>query len=91
MAIIDSPLHTAHLAPDALAFGTDPTPGIVSLDVRNDGAVTVWRRVEGRVLREQDSFEPWFLASSLDVLAPLGDRLVPLERDQPVPSEALAG
>ncbi len=91
MTVTETPLHAAHLDPNALAFGTDPTPGIVSLDVRNDGAVTVWRRVAGRVLCEHDSFEPWFLANSLDVLAPLSDRLVRVERNQAVPEGALAG
>ena len=38
MTVSETPLHAAHLDPNALAFGTDPTPGIVSLDVRNDGA-----------------------------------------------------
>jgi DNA polymerase elongation subunit (family B) len=79
------------LDPEALVFGADPTPGIVSVDVRADGSVTVWRRVDGQVLRETDSHEPWFLARSLDVLAPLGDRLVPLQRGQPIPADALAG
>ena len=71
------------LDPEALVFGADPTPGIVSVNVRADGTVTIWRRVDGQVLRETDTHEPWFLARSLDVLAPLGDRLVPLERGQP--------
>ena len=73
----------ARLDPEALVFGADPTPGIVSVNVRADGSVTIWRRVDGQVLRETDTHEPWFLARSLDVLAPLGDRLVPLERGQP--------
>jgi len=34
------------------------------------------------VVCERDTFEPWFLAASLDVLAPLGDRLARLERGQ---------
>src|SRR5947208_1239112 len=79
------------LDPEALVFGTDPTPGIVSVDVRAEGTVTIWRRVAGHVRRETDSHEPWFLVRSLDVLAPLGERLVPLERGQPVPGDALAG
>ena len=35
------------LDPEALVFGTDPTPGIVSVDVRAEGTVTIWRRVDG--------------------------------------------
>ena len=91
MTVTSASVPTDHLNPDALVFGANPTRGIVSLDVRSDGAVTLWRRVEGQVLRETDSYEPWFLARDRDVLAPLGDRLVPLERGQPVPAEALAG
>jgi DNA polymerase I len=81
----------ALLDPEALVFGIDPTPGIVSVAVRADGSVTIWRRVDGQVRRETDTHEPWFLARSLDVLAPLGDRLVPLQRGQPIPEKALAG
>jgi len=85
------PVPSAGLDPESLVFGADPTPGIVSVDVRSDGSVTVWRRVDGAVARERDTYEPWFLARSHDVLAALGDRLVPLERGQPVPPDALAG
>ncbi len=89
----DSPVESVNpLDPDVLLYGADPTPGIVSLDVRNDGTVTVWRRISrDEVVCERDTFEPWFLAASLDVLAPLGDRLVRLERGQPVPADKLAG
>jgi len=80
------------LDPEVLLFGADPTPGIVALDVRNDGAVTLWRRLgPDTVVCEQDTYEPWFLAASLDILAPLGERLARLERGQPVPSDKLAG
>jgi len=85
------PVPSAGLDPESLVFGADPTPGIVSIDVRGDGSVTVWRRVDGAVAPERDTYEPWFLARSRDVLAALGDRLVPLERGQPVPPDALAG
>jgi len=80
------------LDPEVLLFGADPTPGIVSLDVRNDGTVTLWRRGDrDTVVCESDTYEPWFLASSLAVLAPLGDRLVKLARGQKVPADKLAG
>lgn len=81
----------AALDPVALVFGSDPTPGIVSVHAGGDGAVTVWRRVDGQVLRETCAFEPWLLARSLDVLAPHGARAVPVERGQPIPENALAG
>jgi len=87
----DAPPKIRAIDPQTLLFGLDPTPGIVALDVRPNGAATVWRRVDGAVVREQDIYEPWFLARSLDVLANLGDRLVPLRRDEPVPPRALAG
>ncbi len=86
-----TPSPASVLDPRTLLFGVDPTTGIVSLDVRNDGTATVWRRVEGRVVREDDIYEPWFLARSPDILAPLGASVVPLRRDQPVPLDAKAG
>jgi DNA polymerase elongation subunit (family B) len=60
---------------DELLFGWDPTPGIVSVWADQDGQALVWRRVEGRLVRERAGFRPWVLASTLDDLAHLGDAL----------------
>lgn len=73
-----------------LVFGTDPTPGIVSVTARPDGTATVWRRDGGRVVRETEAFDPWFLARSPEVLEPLGRSVVELPREASVPDGALA-
>jgi DNA polymerase, archaea type len=45
---------------DAL-WGWDPTPGIVSVWADSRGRATVWRRVDGRLIREDEQFRPWIL------------------------------
>src|SRR5690242_10946047 len=76
--------------------GRDPTPGIVSVSVNSDGSVRVWRRVRhagqggDAVVAETDRFLPWFLATSLDVLAPLGEGLRRGLPGAPYPDGALA-
>lgn len=55
--------------------GWDATPGIVSVWAEGDGKVTVWRRVEGVLVREDVRFRPWILLDRLDDLAHLGGRL----------------
>jgi DNA polymerase elongation subunit (family B) len=60
---------------DELLFGWDETPGIVSVWASSDGEALVWRRVEGRLVRERAGFRPWVLAASLADLAHLGDAL----------------
>lgn len=64
---------------DEWLWGWDPTPGIVSVWAEPDGRAWVWRRerTAARVIREEDSFAPWMLLSSLEDLSHLGDRLVP--------------
>ena len=56
-------------------WGWDATPGIVSVWADGNGRATVWRRVDGRLVREEDSFRPWLLLDRLDDLRHLGDRL----------------
>lgn len=60
---------------DALLFGWDPTPGIVSVWADRDGRACVWRRVDGRVVCEENRFRPWMFATDLDDLAHLGRAL----------------
>ncbi len=66
------------------------------MSVGNDGAVRLWRRLHGTdhagdtVVMETDRFLPWFLATTLDVLAPLGDGLVRGQPGSPYPEGALA-
>lgn len=60
---------------DPTLFGWDPTPGIVSIWAQRDGRATVWRRVDGQIICEQQRFRPWIFATSLDDLSHLGPRL----------------
>src|SRR6185436_17638746 len=46
---------------DEWLWGWDPTPGIVSVWAEPDGRALVWRRVGGRLVREQARFRPWAL------------------------------
>ena len=50
---------------DAWLFGTDPTPGIVSVWAERDGRALVWRRVDGTLVCERERFRPWVFADSL--------------------------
>lgn len=61
---------------DEWLWGWDPTPGIVSVWAEPDGRATVWRRGATReLLREEVTFRPWLLLSSLSDLEHLGNRL----------------
>ncbi len=42
-------------------WGWDPTPGIVSVWAETSGRAQVWRRVDGVLRREVDTFRPWVL------------------------------
>jgi len=101
MTVIQEPAPWAAAAADSglardLIMGRDALPGIVSVAVGNDGTVRLWRRVRSsqsgpdRVVMETDRFLPWFLATSPDVLAPLGARLQPAQPGMPYPEGALA-
>ncbi|HEY3801651.1 MAG TPA: DNA polymerase domain-containing protein [Kofleriaceae bacterium] len=53
---------------DDWLFGRDPTPGIVSVWAEPDGRAFVWRRVSGRLVRDDERFRPWLvLAHARDV------------------------
>jgi DNA polymerase I len=70
------PPPTAALNDDAL-WGWDPTPGIVSVWAEGNGRATIWRREQGRLVREETRFRPWLLLDRLDDLRHLGNRLQP--------------
>jgi DNA polymerase I len=62
---------------DEWLWGWDDTPGIVSVWAEPNGRALVWRRnpKTGVLVREDASFRPWMLLSSLRDLAHLGRRL----------------
>lgn len=49
-------------------WGWDPTEGIVSVWADGDGGAVVWRRLDGRLVREEARFRPWMLVSDIDGL-----------------------
>jgi DNA polymerase elongation subunit (family B) len=70
---------------DEWLWGWDETPGIVSVWAEPDGRAFVWRRSPtGELVREESSFRPWMLLSSLRDVSHLGRRLRP-ERDGAAP------
>src|SRR5688572_23735761 len=70
-------LHVTSALKDEWLWGWDPTPGIVSVWADGSGRATVWRRVNGQLVREQERFRPWLLLDRLDDLQHLGDRFGP--------------
>lgn len=60
---------------DEWLWGWDETPGIVSVWGDWDGRATVWRRVGGALVREEERFRPWVVLSSTEDLRHLGPRL----------------
>jgi DNA polymerase I len=62
---------------DQWLAGWDPTPGIVSVWAEPDGTATIWRRVDGALIRERARFRPWIVLDRLDDLAHLGPDLGP--------------
>src|SRR5438105_1331055 len=55
----------------ALLFGRDDTPGIVSVTADRQGHACVWRRVDGRVVCEEDRFPNWLFLSRRELLGDL--------------------
>ena len=73
-------------------WGWDNTPGIVSVWAEGNGRATVWRRENGRLVREEERFRPWLLLDRLDDLRHLGSGLRPDgERDATVWFRELEG
>ncbi|MDF3067928.1 MAG: putative polymerase [Polyangiaceae bacterium] len=68
---------------DEWLHGWDATPGIVAVWAEPDGRAWVWRRESGALSREEQTFRPWLLCSSLVDLQALGSRLVPHREDAP--------
>ena len=56
-------------------WGWDPTPGIVSVWAEPDGRATIWRRIAGSLVREEATFRPWVLVSSMEQAQRLGTNL----------------
>jgi DNA polymerase elongation subunit (family B) len=57
------------LVSDEWLWGWDPTPGIVSVWSDGDGTATLWRRIDGAIVRETARFRPWLLIDNIDHLA----------------------
>src|SRR6476660_758934 len=57
---------------DEWLWGWDPTPGIVSVWAESDGRATIWRRIAGRLIREDASYRPWVLLDRRDDVPPDG-------------------
>ena len=53
---------------DTILYGKDSTEGIVSVSANRKGIATVWRRVDGKVITEIESFHNWFVISDLSLL-----------------------
>jgi DNA polymerase, archaea type len=60
---------------DPWLFGWDSTPGIISVWADRSGKVLVWRRVDDKVICEQESYRPWLYAAHLEDLSSLGSNL----------------
>ena len=73
--------HPPSAIADEWLWGWDPTPGIVSVWANGTGRATVWRRLSGQLVREQQRFRPWLLLDRLDDLQHLGTRLQPTGTD----------
>ncbi|RYZ04912.1 MAG: DNA polymerase II [Myxococcales bacterium] len=69
---------------DEWLHGWDDTPGIVSVWGEPDGRAWIWRRQPGgAVSREEQTFRPWLLSSSLLDFQSLGARLIPHHEHAP--------
>ena len=73
--------HPPSAIADEWLWGWDPTPGIVSVWADGSGRATVWRRLSGKLVREQQRFRPWLLLDRLDDLQHLSTRLQPAGTD----------
>jgi DNA polymerase, archaea type len=60
---------------DPWLFGWDKTPGIVSVWAERSGKAFVWRRVNTKIILEQDVYRPWLFAAHLDDISSLGTTL----------------
>nr|WP_157459623.1 DNA polymerase domain-containing protein [Deinococcus arboris] len=58
-----------------MVFGSDPTPGIVSVHADLSGRALIWRRDGSQVRLERARFRPWLYARDLADIEHLGKRL----------------
>src|SRR5688572_32954365 len=80
MIASQTPLTSAPAQTDrrALLFGRDETPGIVSVVADRRGRARVWRRVDGRVICEEERFPNWLFLARRDFLEGLPTVDLPL-------------
>jgi DNA polymerase elongation subunit (family B) len=76
---------------ESWVHGWDTTPGIVSVWADRAGAALVWRRVNGRLVREAARYRPWLFATHLADLAHLGARLTLNDSTAPIAAMLLDG
>jgi DNA polymerase elongation subunit (family B) len=55
----------------SLLFGRDETPGIVCVGADRRGRARVWRRIDGRVTCEEDTYPNWFFLGRRELLGDL--------------------
>ncbi|MBZ9753341.1 hypothetical protein K7W42_21125 [Deinococcus sp. HMF7604] len=60
---------------DPLVFGSDPTPGIVSVHADLSGRALIWRRDGTQVWLERARFRPWLYARDLADVEHLDSKL----------------
>jgi hypothetical protein len=60
---------------DPWLFGWDTTPGIVSIWAERRGKALVWRRLEDKIICEQETYRPWLFAAHLQDLSHLTSNL----------------
>lgn len=77
--------------PDALLYGHDPTPGIVSVHADLSGRALVWRRDAGQVTLERVRFRPWLYARDLTDFEHVGARLARDDDQAPLSVRQLPG
>ncbi|MEA2638874.1 MAG: polymerase, archaea type [Chloroflexota bacterium] len=63
----------------ALLFGRDPTPGIVSVSADRRGRARIWRRVGDQVVQEEDSYPNWFFLARRELLGELPIEELPVD------------
>lgn len=66
---------------ETLLYGKDPTPGLVAVEPAGSRQVRLYRRQEGKIFTELDTFTPWLLLARPEDRAALGEggRTTPLE------------
>lgn len=52
-----------------ILFGSDNTPGIIAVELKNDSTVEIFRKAEGKITRETDAFSPFMWIEKPELLA----------------------